>query len=162
MSVLLCGWADKNFGIGNQQATLWPWSEEKKNLEFQSFSWSAAISAQITAEPKSMLARHFFWNFFAWIFSTICKVKHIKNLRCCFSVYLINSIFQFLAKSGTPDIFLAKNSPCMANPNRKHVEYCPCIGNWTISGSYFDHFLIWVGHTGGVLCQENDLFTPFC
>ena len=80
------------------------------------------------------------------------------------------SFFRLFDKSNFPvfskirytDIFLAKNSPCMAIPNRKHVKYCPCVGNWTISGPCFDNLLIWVGHTEGVLRQENDLFTRFC
>ena len=72
------------------------------------------------------------------------------------------SNFPVFSKIGYTDIFLAKNSPCMAKPNRKHVKHCPCIVNWNISGSCFDNLLIWVGHTGGVLCQENDSFTRFC
>ena len=64
------------------------------------------------------------------------------------------SNFPVFSKIGYTDIFLAKNSPCMAKPNRKHVKHCPCIVNWNISGSCFDNLLIWVGHTGDFYAKK--------
>ena len=50
----------------------------------------------------------------------------------------------------------------MANPNKKIVKTWPWNGPITYTRTIFDVLPIWDGHTGGVLCQENDLFTRFC
>ena len=50
----------------------------------------------------------------------------------------------------------------MANPNKKIVKTWPWNGPITYARTKFDMLPIWDSHTGGVLCQENDLFTWFC
>ena len=97
MSVLLCGWSDKNFEVGNQLATWWPWAGEKNFFEFCPFSCSAAISAHFTAEPKNHSAPHFFEIFFFSAFATMYKLKHMWNPASHFSIWIFNNSFLIFA-----------------------------------------------------------------
>ena len=95
-------------------------SWRKKNFEFLPFSWSAAISAHLTADPKSTSARHFFQIFLPGIivFNVEISTFQQKEVKLNHRIEMSGALIPDACKISTISVeeIASSISCCTASP----------------------------------------------